>query len=260
MIVDKAEGDGWTLYLADTLLAVPDIVEAHPRLDCLLTDPPYSSGGAFRVDALSGQASAKYSKGDFADFDGDSRDQLAMVAWMATIIATLKRAMRQGSTWGFFCDWRQIVTMVQAAQVGGLVYRGALSWVKPHARPQLGRPTNQTEFVVWGSNGPLPVDRDAETMRGAYQCAAPHDRQHPTEKPLDLMMVLVELCERGGTIIDPFCGSGTTGVAALRSGRRFVGIESVRHYFDVARERLASDLTVSPDLTTDPLSAMMSRQ
>lgn len=66
--------------------------------------------------------------------------------------------------------------------------------------------------------------------------------QHPTQKPVGVMMWVIELATKpGDIIIDPFCGSGTTGVAAIRLGRRFIGIEREPHYAEVARKRLAAE-------------------
>lgn len=64
---------------------------------------------------------------------------------------------------------------------------------------------------------------------------------HPTQKPLALMEWLVKTySEEGATVLDPFMGSGSTGVACLQNGRRFIGIEQDEAYFQVARERLAA--------------------
>jgi hypothetical protein len=69
--------------------------------------------------------------------------------------------------------------------------------------------------------------------------AAAADGRHPTEKPLQLMVELVEIVtEAGAVVLDPFMGSGTTGVACLNQGRRFIGIEKEPKYFDMARERI----------------------
>lgn len=66
--------------------------------------------------------------------------------------------------------------------------------------------------------------------------------EHPCPKPLAPMSWLVEsLTEGGEVVLDPFCGSGTTGVACLRLGRRFIGIEKDATYAAVARERLAAE-------------------
>jgi site-specific DNA-methyltransferase (adenine-specific) len=71
-----------------------------------------------------------------------------------------------------------------------------------------------------------------------------HPGQHPTQKPLALMEFLVKsYSDEGDTVIDPFMGSGTTGVAALQNNRRFIGIEKERQYFDVACQRIRQAYT-----------------
>jgi DNA modification methylase len=65
------------------------------------------------------------------------------------------------------------------------------------------------------------------------------DRTHPNEKPVDLMRRLLKLhTNPGATILDPFCGSGTTGVAAVQLGRRFIGVEIDPGYAKIATERI----------------------
>ena len=66
-------------------------------------------------------------------------------------------------------------------------------------------------------------------------------RHHPTEKPLALMMELIAKCPAGLTVLDPFAGSGSTGVAALRLGRTFIGIEIDPTHFATAVERLRAE-------------------
>ncbi|MDW4909415.1 DNA methyltransferase, partial [Streptomyces sp. ADMS] len=61
--------------------------------------------------------------------------------------------------------------------------------------------------------------------------------------PVEIMQQLVQICPEGGTVLDPFTGSGSTGVAALREGRRFVGVELSSHYAGVAEQRLQRALT-----------------
>ena len=66
--------------------------------------------------------------------------------------------------------------------------------------------------------------------------------QHPTQKPVGVMQWVLELATKpGDLVLDPFCGSGTTGVACLRLGRRFIGIEKEATYAAVARERLEAE-------------------
>jgi len=66
-------------------------------------------------------------------------------------------------------------------------------------------------------------------------------RAHLTEKPVAVMEQAVAICPPDGLVLDPFAGSGSTGVACLRAGRRFVGIEVDEHYFALACERLRAE-------------------
>ena len=64
------------------------------------------------------------------------------------------------------------------------------------------------------------------------------ERYHPTQKPLEVMKWVIELCPKSETILDPFMGSGTTGVAAIQLGRSFIGIEREPKYFEIACKRI----------------------
>ena len=67
-----------------------------------------------------------------------------------------------------------------------------------------------------------------------------HDRKHPTEKPVELLKALISWSTvEGETVLDPFCGSGSTLVAAEELGRNWIGIEKDPHWYDVARARIA---------------------
>ena len=68
-----------------------------------------------------------------------------------------------------------------------------------------------------------------------------HLRQHPTQKPVALMEWCLWLVKESTTVCDPYMGSGTTGVACIRTGRRFIGIEKEPQYFDIARKRLENE-------------------
>jgi site-specific DNA-methyltransferase (adenine-specific) len=227
-----------TLYNADALAVLPQLA----GLDALLTDPPYSSGGQFRSDRVL-DTRKKYVQSDSSsqqlpDFSGDNRDQRAFVYWASLWSAAALRACRPGAVGMFFTDWRQLPASTDYMQSGGWVWRGIVPWCKPDARPQLGRFTAQCEYVIWGTAGTMPLDPTAETIPGFYECSAPRNRVHVTQKPLALMRELLRIVEPGGVVLDPFMGSGTTGVAALQTGRGFVGIELDPAHFDNACERI----------------------
>jgi site-specific DNA-methyltransferase (adenine-specific) len=91
----------------------------------------------------------------------------------------------------------------------------------------------------------------------------PRERCHPNEKPIELIQWCVETLSReGDTILDPFMGSGTTGVACARLGRAFIGVEIEPRYFDIACRRIEAaqkqaDLFVAPPVVPKPVQEAM---
>jgi len=228
------------VHLADALATIAELETAS--IDGLITDPPYSSGGMVRSDRMA-KTTTKYLQSDSAnqslsDFSGDNRDQRAYQYWMALWLAEASRVLKPGAPVMLFTDWRQLPSTTDALQAGGFVWRGIVPWVKPSARPMAGRFTNQAEYVVWGSNGSMGLDFEAPVLPGFYQANAPRDREHITQKPVDVMRKLVQIVPAGGVVLDPFLGSGTTAVACLIEGRRVVGIEKVPEFADVSARRI----------------------
>ena len=231
------------LIHGDALAALRDLPDAS--IDALITDPPYSSGGMMRGDRIQ-DVHTKYVQTDseaghaLAAFTGDNRDQRGYGYWCALWLSECLRVVKPGGVALLFTDWRQLPTTTDALQAGGWVWRGIVPWHKPNGRPTQGRFANTCEYAIWGTNGPRPLDALPNALRGFYQINTPREREHITQKPLELMRSLVRIAPPGGTILDLFAGSGTTGIAALLEGRSFVGVELNEHYAQVACERIAT--------------------
>lgn len=244
------------LYQGDAL----DVLRALPAdsVGGVVTDPPYSSGGMHRGDRVTGSATAKYISSEnvhrYEDFSGDARDQRAWIAWCTL---WLTQVTEPGGALACFVDWRQLPALTDAVQMAGWVWRGVLVWDKTEAcRPVLGRPRAQCEYLVWGSKGPMSIDRDAPVLPGCIRCPVPHDKVHPTEKPVAMLRQVVQIVERGKTVLDPFAGSGAHGVAAIHEGRGFIGSEMTEHYASVARTRLLDALASTHAHDTAVLDAL----
>ena len=231
----------WTMHKGDALAILRDMPSGS--VDAVVTDPPYSSGGMFRGDR-SRTTGSKYSSASAetksADFGGDSRDQRGFLVWSAMWLTETHRVAKDDALLMAFIDWRQLPTLTDAVQAGGWIWRGIIPWHKTNARSFAGRFTNHCEYVVWASKGPLPNPSDGgRAFPGIYTASSPRERVHQTQKPVGLMEDLLAPVREGGTILDPFAGSGTTGVAALNTGRDFIGVEMSDHYHAIASERLA---------------------
>lgn len=194
-----------TLYLGDCREILPTL----PPVDALVTDPPY--GMAFR---------SNYRATKHADISGDKTEEL--LAWSCGIPASHSRYI--------FCRWDNLYSCPKP--------RSLVTWVKnnwsmgdlehEHAR--------QTEVMLFypGPGHFFPRGRPQDVIRAPRT----DNDNHPTEKPVQLMQAVIEWT--GGTVCDPFMGSGTTGVAALRLGRKFIGIELDPIHFDTACRRITA--------------------
>lgn len=213
-------------------------------VDSVITDPPYNSGGRTAKERTSRSPKQKYTSADadhgLADFTGENMDQRSYGFWLTQIMTEAHRLTRTGGTALLFTDWRQLPVTTDAIQAAGWLWRGVLAWHKPQARPQKGRFTQNCEFIVWASNGPIDASCNPVYLPGLYSASQPSGakRQHITQKPVEVMRELVKISPEGGTVLDFCAGSGSTGVAALLEGRDFVGVEKTQHYASIAADRL----------------------
>jgi site-specific DNA-methyltransferase (adenine-specific) len=239
------DANGVTLYRGDALAVLKALPTA--RVDALITDPPYSSGGMVRGDRTQ-DVHTKYVSTDstrgneLEAFTGDSRDQRAYAYWCALWLGECLRILKPGGVALVFTDWRQLPSTTDAFQAGGFVWRGIVPWSKPNGRPMSGRFRAQCEYVVWGSAGPMPVDWSAPALPGFFEVNTPRERDHITQKPVEVMRELVKIVPAGGVVLDPFMGACTTGVAAVIEGRQFVGVEMTEHFAAVAERRIREAL------------------
>lgn len=133
----------------------------------------------------------------------------------------------------------------------GTRYYRSMIWIKPNAKPNLNGdgPGKAHEMIqaYWSGGGRSKWNGGG--TKGVFIHSRAHTqgnskRVHPTEKPIALMKELVRLFTNPGDVIfDPFMGSGSTGVAALELGRKFIGVERNPDYFEIAKRRIAEALS-----------------
>ncbi|MDA8313062.1 MAG: DNA methyltransferase [Actinomycetota bacterium] len=230
--------EGITIYHADMLDVLPGLC----GVGIVATDPPYSSGGAFRGDRMRGVVDKYVSTGTLSyrpDFAGDTRDQRSYLAWCALWLNACRQASVSGAPIAVFTDWRQLPTTTDAVQAGGWTWRGIAVWHKGFGRPNPSGFSNAAEYVVWGSNGPAHEREDYPA--GVFECPSPRGeaKVHVAEKPEPVMRWLLRLAPSGALVLDPFIGSGTTLRAAKDLGLRAIGIDSDERYCEIAAKRLA---------------------
>lgn len=209
------------------------------KADCVITDPPYCSGGFQETGKKQG------SIGTRAD-DSIQLDNLSTRGYIA-LIREFCRAIHSADEFCIFTDWKMWTFVVEGAELGGVKTRNMLVWGKEQMG--MGMPwRNQHELIYYGKRTPAKIN--SGKFGNVLKFPRTGNNEHPTEKPVGLMQSLIENAS-GEIICDPFMGSGTTGVAAARLGRPFVGIEIEPLYFDVACRRIEA-ATRQPDMFINP--------
>ena len=228
------------LYSGDCL----ELIDKIEDFDALITDPPYSSGG-MTASSRTMQPSQKYISSTEYDYSklevlGDNKDALGWAFWSTIWMSCCHHRMKDGAPVISFTDWRQLPNTTNVIQAAGFIWRGVGVFAKPNYRRQCGRFGAQAEYFAWGTKGSMGMDYTKKALPGVYtySAPAPTKRLHMTEKPLQLMVDLLQITQPGCTVFDPFMGAATTGIAALQSSRKFVGIELHPQYFKIACKRV----------------------
>lgn len=219
----------------DAVLYLGDCLEILPHLggvDHLIGDPPYED----ELHKAIGRIRRNDGREMIQDlgFDGVNTSRAAIAeacvkasnGWL--ILFTLAEGVRA---------WRDDV------QAAGGKWDTTLVWIKPDAAPRFNGQGAARGFenaiTAWCGKGYRSWNSGGK--RGVYTHCVNVGRQgeHPTEKPASLMAeILLDYTKPGQIVCDPFMGSGTTGVACAKTGRRFIGIEQNVRWFELACERI----------------------
>lgn len=188
-----------TLYLSDCM----DVLPMLGKVDAVITDPPYGigqDGGAQRTRG------SKRTNGEKMGWDTQRP--------IKEVFDAIQTAGDVQIIWGgnYFADYlpASMGWLYWEKRMGGDFADGELAWTSQHKALR--------QFSHYKKN---------------------KGDEHPTQKPLELMLWCIAQCKNAPkTILDPFMGSGTTGVAAIQLGRKFIGIEREERYFDIACKRI----------------------
>ena len=210
----------------------PDLVRelmGSKAVPLVITDPPYCSGGF--------QESAKVA-GSWGDIASDNLTSRGYVSLMGQVLAALRPQAAY-----FFTDWKMWPTLAyEVLEPGGLAVRSMIVWDK--RAPALGSIwRTQHELVAFGSRRNPKRPAGVAGLGNVFACPRTGNKNHVTEKPVELLAYLIrgdEVAGRGKDvrILDPFAGSGTTLLAALSQKREAVGIELEPRWVDAALRRL----------------------
>lgn len=241
---ESVSGIGWTAYHGDSRNILRRLPKAS--IDMMVSDPPYGTGANSVAGRLK-PTSKKYRNSNAAplpDFDGDSLMPEAWSAMMNEVLRLSYGVLKPGANLILFCDWRSYPAFFNAVSSNGFALRSVPIWDKGRgSRPNKNGFRSQSEFIIWAKK---PGKGVAEPETPVYldgvlkYSTMTNHKVHVTQKPVQLMQELLRLAPTGATVLDPFQGSGSTGVAAQQLGLTYIGIESTSEYHQIACERLSS--------------------
>ncbi len=234
-----------TLYLGDCREILPTL----GKVDAVVTDPPY--GNANHDGDWNARLNAHRGIED-QPIQNDTEDSMREVV-DAMLTQAARLLGKEASACCCFCGGggpRPVFAwLAERMDRGGLQFFHSLVWDKRN--PGLGqryRRQHEMIMVAHRTGGRIRWNEDNRLVPNILSQMPSRERDHPNEKPLELIGGLVGThSNTGDTILDPFMGSGTTGVAAVKLGRRFIGIEIEPKYFDIACRRI-EEATRQPDL------------
>ena len=197
-----------TLYHGDCLEILPTL----PKVDAVVTDPPYGIGEAAGKNKSRGKLAVSKDYGDDAWDDKPADAEVALILYLART-KNIQTIIFGGN---YYNVPPSSCWLVWDKENGASDFADCeLAWTNLKKAVRLKR-------YMW--NGMLRANKEP---RG----------DHPTQKPVGVMEWAISFTD-AETVLDPFMGSGTTGVACANLGRKFIGIEIERKYFDIACERI----------------------
>lgn len=214
-----------TLHLGDCLEVMAGM-EAD-SVDAIVTDPPYGVDyqSAWRTDRRTWKPKI-------------ANDKAPFIWWLYQAA----RVLREPGAVLCFCRWDTQDVFQTALEAAGLTVKSQVIWDRVgHGMGDLTGAFAPQHDVIWfATKGRFTFPGSRPKSVISVPRLAGSVLQHPNEKPVELMCQLVTaICPPGGTVLDPFMGSGTTGVAAVQEGRFFIGIELDPEYHRIAQARIA---------------------
>ena len=246
------------LIHGDALVALKEMNDAS--VDFVFADPPYFlSNDGFTVK--SGKA-VSVNKGTWDKSQGFESEISFHESWISECL----RVLKPNGTIAISGTYHSIYKCGFLLQKMDCRIVNDITWFKPNGAPALaGRNfTASHETILWASKGQKAkhtfnyvqsrdwevgndsIYRRGKQMRSVWSIPTTPKREksfgnHPTQKPLELLKRLIALCtSEGDLVLDPFCGSGTTGVACVLLGRNFIGIDLDQSYLELTAKRIES--------------------
>ncbi len=249
---------GVWLYQANCMEFLDEVLKKYPKgkFDMIFADPPYflSNGG---ITCHAGKMT-RVDKGDWDRSNGPQLNHEFNISW----IERCQKSLTPNGTLWVSGTQHVIYSVGYAMQQLGMKILNDITWEKPNPPPNLSCRyfTHSTETIIWAAKTEkskhcfnyqeMREINGGKQMKSVWSFAPPKREEkkfgkHPTQKPVALLdRIIMASTNKNDLIFDPFSGSSTTGVAALKLGRKFVGTELESEFIDISTKRLGNSINV----------------
>jgi site-specific DNA-methyltransferase (adenine-specific) len=205
-----------------------------------VTDPPYCSGSVSEASrsAAKGQGLRSENLAKLGWFVGDNMGTAGLASLLRSMAFRGLKILRPEGSVLIFCDWRMVPNLAPTIESAGLRFQNLVVWDKGMMGLGMGFRAQHEIILHYTAGSPKYHDLGTSNVIRTSRVSA-SDREHQTQKPVELMATLLGVVSGpGDTVLDPFMGSGSTGVACVSMGRRFIGIERDGDHFETACRRI----------------------
>ncbi|AFI06696.1 DNA-methyltransferase [Helicobacter cetorum] len=227
------------IYNANAFEIIKDFQKQHLKVDAIITDPPYNISVKNNFSTLK---SAKRKGIDFGEWDKNFK----LLEWIKHYAPLVSK----NGSMIIFCSYRFISYIATFLEENGFLVKDFIQWVKTNPMPRNinRRYVQDSEFALWavrkGAKWIFNKPKNEKYLRSLILkspiVSGIERTKHPTQKSLALIEKIISIHTNPNDIVlDPFMGSGTTGLACKNLGRKFIGIELEKEYFTIAQKRLS---------------------
>jgi len=231
----KENNEKFEIYLGDSYKIIEDFIREGKVVNHIITDPPYNISKENNFSTLKNPRKGV----DFGEWD----KHFDLFSW----VGKFEKILDKNGSMIVFCSYRYISYIISEMEKNNLEVKDILVWKKSNPMPRNinRRYVQDMEFAIWAvkKNSKWVFNKgDSPYLRGLFETSLVSGKEktsHPTQKSLALMERILKIhTNENEIVLDPFMGSGTTGVACLNLNRKFIGIEFCEEYFNIAKKRL----------------------
>ena len=233
---NAVETERYILYQGNAYTIVDELIKNGVKVDHIITDPPYNISKENNFNTLKNPRQGV----NFGEWD----KEFDLLSW----IPKYEKLLNKNGSVIIFCSYRYVSFIIKTMEESNLEVKDIIVWKKTNPMPRNieRRYVQDMEFAVWGvkkdAKWVFNKDENKPYMRSMFETSVVSGKEktgHPTQKSLQLLQDIIKIHTMENQIIlDPFMGSGTTGLACLKLNRKFIGIELDKKFFNMSLERL----------------------